>query len=99
MHKFITIMEWIVGFVGSALVAPSIFFVMFSDSPTFFDKLSSLQSFVVHWVYLFMIGVPALYFISIIARLVSGSPFWSHVAGVIGLIGIIYAIIFYSIYL
>ncbi len=99
LQKLFIITEWSIGLISSGAVIMSLLFVMFSDSPSFGNNFSYLQKFVFGYQGLFLIIVPGIFLISFIAQFFVKTIPWNHVVGVAGIVGIIFAIIFFSAYI
>ncbi len=98
LQKLLIITEWSIGLIASGAVLASFIFVMFTGSPSFGNNFSSLQKFVFGYQGLFLIIVPGVFLVSFIAQFFAKSIPWNHVAGVVGIVGILFALIFFSAY-
>lgn len=98
MTKFITLLEWSFGLISLGLAGLAFFFVMFTDSPGFHDKLSAIQqgAFTIYY------GVALVLFGVVIGSFILQFIFkhfpWAHLVGSTGLLSFIYFYIFFSAY-
>lgn len=98
LHKLFTVTEWGIGVVSSLGLALSLFFVMFADSPAFMDKLNPLQKFAFQEQGLFLICIPGVVLVSFVLQFFIKNVNWNHIVGGVGLIGILYLLVFFSAY-
>ncbi len=99
LQKIFTIIEWSIGLIASGAVLVSFLFAMFTDSPSFGKNFSSLQEFVFGYQGLFLIIVPGIFLVAFVAQFFTKSIPWNHIVGVVGILGILFAVIFFSAYI
>lgn len=89
------IFEWTAGIIGSSAVMIMYGIAMFADDPSFGSNFNPLQKFAFGYLGLF-IYLPLIFVLIFILQFFVKSIPWHHVVGVVGLIGILLGLAFFS---
>lgn len=96
MKTFLIILEWAVGLIGMGSVVLTALVAMFIDNPNRVARFTSYQNIITDLPLYMLILVTGVFFVCVIGNFVTKEFHWPHIVGVVGLLGVMYAVMFFT---